>query len=161
MVLKVESLGIHEESYSFGYVVMDKHGTIVEENLFACRAEYYYTNDLTDIVENTLPITHSSARKLRETFWSLWLGWRAKNTVLVTYDGWPSESVFMYRCVEDYRLFRKWTGPSIIIDISSLLLILRNSKYLKDNPVIKNNKNPLEAARCIAKLLMNCLHDKT
>jgi hypothetical protein len=128
-VFDVESVGLHGEGFSVGWVVVNsKTKETLEEGCF-------YTNpvqcsgsskDLKWVTKNIQPLksTHSSAKNLREAFWQKWKYWKNKGALAVADCRWPVEARFFLDCINDKKEERNCDGPYPFICIGSVLFVL-------------------------------------
>lgn len=174
MVFDVESVGLHGEGFSVGYVVIDR-GEEVESGYFKTRPDNAKgTNfDYEWIKENVLPVmdtnsltsTYSNGlgatdtKTMRNSFWHRWMSWKSQGAVLVADCLWPVEARFLIDCVNDDPINRNWDGPYPFIDVSSVRLAKGfdplGTEERKENE--KPAHHPLADARQSARLLLEAL----
>lgn len=162
-VFDVESIGLHGGSFAVAWVVIDKHGSIQEEEVLSTEPEYVYgcddsSNDRAWVKENVPPIkvTHSNQRDMRNAFWDKWIEWKEKGALLVADCAWPVEARFLSRCIDDNHKERCWDGPYPLLDLGSMLFTagwnpLKTFERLQDELPIHN---PLADARQSARILV-------
>jgi hypothetical protein len=173
MVIDVESIGLHGEAFSVGYVVMED-GREVESGYYFCNPELAVgTGPDRELVQvNVVPVMGEyvrstygcglglkSPREVREVFWERWMGWKANGAVLAADCPWPVEARFLMECVGDDRVGRDWQGPYPLIDVASVRLAAgldplgTDSRQEDETPV----HHPTADARQSARLLMEAL----
>ena len=166
LVFDVESMGLYGTAFSVGFVVMEKDGKIIEENVWSiprnniCSA----SNEDRVWIDINVPITpptHKSYKDLCEEFWTTWV--RLKNTY-PDITAWadclfPVEAGFLTDCVMYDEPNRKWAAPYPFHDIGTLLFA--RGKNATDHFPRKPNElpahNPLYDARQSARILLENL----
>ena len=164
MVFDVESIGLHGEGFAFGYVVIKRDGTIVEEDLFSCFPDVAMgeAKNRKWIKANvpSLAIRTLTTRGVRDAFWECWMRWKAVGAVLIAECAWPVEANFLEMCVEDSPVEREWEGPYPLHDLVTLMLA-RGLDPMTSYPRLKNElpaHNPLNDARQSARLFIELLN---
>jgi hypothetical protein len=109
-----ESNGLHGEAFAVGAVVLDREGNLL--STFAVRApdpdplDPWVREHVMPALA-TMPVTHATAREMREVFW-LWLrGEIALGSLIVADCGWPVETGLLSACVADDAEGRCFRGP--------------------------------------------------
>lgn len=173
MVFDVESVGLHGEGFSVGYVVMDD-GQEVEagyfwthpDNAAGTRASYdWVMENIGPSMEQTAGslyanlVPHKGTRDVREAFWQRWMGWKGQGAVLAADCPWPVEARFLIQCIGDDAAAREWSGPYPLIDVASVRLAA-GLDPLGTNDRIEREKpahHPTADARQSARLLLEAL----
>jgi len=127
-VFDVESVGLHGGAFAVAGVICADNGAIQYGFSFACDMDDVSgSQEDTDWVKANvpvLPITHRSARGIRDAFWTEWT--KAKKLypdIRMAADcGWPVEARFLCACIDDDRVSRKWEGPYPFVEISSIMM---------------------------------------
>lgn len=164
MVFDVESIGLHGEGFAVGYVVVERDGKVLEENIFGCLPGRALGNasgyKWVEANIPPLPITARTPRGIRTAFWKCWMHWREQGAVLVADCAWPVEARFLIACVDDNMVERESQGPYPLHDLASLLLA-RGADPLVVTPRLPNElpaHNPRCDARQSARQLLEALH---
>lgn len=161
MVFDVESVGLHGEGFSVGYVVL-VDGKEVEFGCFTAPLSSAAGDDEgRSWVEANIPptpITHESPRPVRDAFWFRWAYWKERGAILAADCGWPVEARFLCACVDDDKS-RSWSGPYPFMEISSVLVAKGMDPLAKYDrlPSELPAHNPLFDARQSARLLWEAL----
>lgn len=163
-VLDVESVGLHGEGYSPGWVVIDTaNGAEVDSGRLAVDTAVCdgYDEDRDWINENVphIPPTHDSLGAMRELFLAVWLRWKARGAWLAADCPAPVETNFLAACIKRRLPVSRWDGPYPLIDIASVLLA-RGIDPLATLPRLENElprHDPLCDARQSARYLMLAL----
>lgn len=126
-VFDVESVGLHGDVFSYGYVVVEnapQMKVVDRGSLSSGRADAQGTAADHEWVSANVPPCRrvtSSATALRDTFWAEWIHWRAQGAVMVADCPWPVEARFLQACVDDEPA-RKAKAPYPLIDVASVML---------------------------------------
>lgn len=120
-----ESNGLHGAVFAIGGVVYD--GDKMVEWFFArCPIEgdvdpWVAVNVLPALASGVggSPITHPSAKGMRDAFWT-WLTMPRENTIVAVDCGWPVEAGLLSACVADDPE-RAFKGPYPLHEVASLL----------------------------------------
>lgn len=123
MVFDVESIGLHGEGFSVGWVVIDEHGEEVDAGEIGCHPDSASGPIdsrlwVRDNVKSALSLW--SPRSVREHFWWEWKQRKAEGYLLAADVAWPVEANFLSACVRENQPNRDWEGPYPLIDISSI-----------------------------------------
>ena len=163
-VFDVESIGLHGEGFSVGWVVV-KNGAEFEASYLACDRALAKGADADRAwVEKNVPAqptTHSSPLAVRDAFWRVWRQWQANEAVMIADCSWPVEARFLAQCVDDAPSERSWDGPYPLHDAASLLLAFGKDP-LATNERLDSEKpahNPLCDARQTARLINEASRD--
>jgi hypothetical protein len=164
MVFDIESIGLHGDAFSYGFVVVDA-STGEEISCGECNCNPV---DFKGTVANhewvkancriELPICQSPLL-LRRSFWSTWGYWKAQGAKLAADVPWPVEANFLSACVADDPVANEWQGPYPLIDVASVRLaagfdpLAKEERYPDELP----EHNPLADARQSARLLLEAL----
>jgi len=166
MVIDVESIGLHGEAFSVGYVVIDAIGKRVEERLFAAyeRAagdegdrEWVRDNVPYFILNNdSMLYRYDTLREMRDAFWHSWRSWSERGALLWADCAWPVEARFLAQCVDDAPAFNKWLGPYPLHEIATLALLCGRdpTATVERLPDEYPPHNPMMDARQSARLLL-------
>lgn len=126
-VFDVESVGLHGDGFSCGYVVVEnapQMKVVGRGGLSPIRCNARGTAADHEWVSANVPpgsrIT-SSPRVLRDAFWASWSYWRTQGAVMVADCPWPVEARFLQACVDDEPA-RQAEAPYPLIDVASVLL---------------------------------------
>jgi hypothetical protein len=173
MVFDVESIGLHGEGFSVGYVVMED-GREVESAYYRCNPNL--ASGLAEprkwVEENVVPVMEhpvrcrfsdgigsKSPREVREAFWDRWSSWKGNGAILAADCLWPVEANFLAQCVRDDPTRREWGGPYPFIDVASVRLATGSDPLAdekrEDDELPKHH--PLADARQSARLLLESL----
>lgn len=143
-VFDVESVGLHGEGFSVGWVVV-KDGAEYEASYLACDMEKATGDDASRkwCIDNipTLPSTHSSPKSVRDAFWSVWKLWKNNGAIMVADCAWPVEARFLAQCVDDSPSDRAWEGPYPLHDCASIIMALGS------DPLVTNERLDSELPR--------------
>jgi hypothetical protein len=156
----LETNGLHGEVFAIGAVVMQADGQILDE--FTGRTQlvddvdsWVQANVLPTIKD--LPISHSTYKDLRESFWRWYLRAEKQSDYVLVSNGYPVEYRFLIKCQEENLKERYWQHPFPILDLSSLLIIAGeepSSKSKLKSQIINEGKfarhNPLDDAKISA-----------
>lgn len=174
MVFDVESVGLHGEGFSVGYIVIN-NGEEVEfgyfkthpENVKGTNADYKWIeqnvlpvmNSVSIVSLNSIAFGFNDPKKVRSVFWERWMTWKNKGATLVADCLWPVEARFLIDCINDDPIARNWDGPYPFIDVSSIRLAkgfdpLGTEERKEDE---KPAHHPLADARQSARLLLEAL----
>ena len=142
MVFDVESIGLHGEGFAVGYVVINRRGDVLEEQVIACDPDEAHglPKDRRWVDANVpmLPRDQLAPAGVRGAFWRRWQHWKAQGAVLVADCCWPVEARFLAAAVDDCRPHRDWAGPYPLHDLASVLLALGR------DPLATNERLPSE-----------------
>lgn len=127
-VFDVESVGLHGGAFAVAGCICADTGAIQSGFIFACDMD-----DVAGSEEDTawvktnvplLPITHRSARGIRDAFWEEWSKAKKQypNIRMAADCGWPVEARFLCACIDDERAARRWEGPYPFVEISSIMM---------------------------------------
>lgn len=127
MVFDVESVGLHGEGFSVGYVVIDDAGVEQASRYYACLPDRAQGADADrDWVIANIPmersLTHTKPADVRRAFWEDWQSWRERGATLVADCAWPVEARFLAACVDDEYMDRAWSGPYPLHDVATARL---------------------------------------
>lgn len=172
MVIDVESIGIHGEGFSVGYVVIEEDGMELESAYMRTDPELARgtAEDHRWVETNVIPVSGAEVavssysswpepKIVRHSFWQAWMKWKTQGAILAADCGWPVEARFLIACVEDLPEHRKWAGPYPFLEISSVRLaagldpIATVPRLSTENPP----HHPLADARQSARLLVEAL----
>lgn len=163
MVFDVESIGLHGEAYSVGWVVIDRSGKILEERCESCHPKSAIGKfDAHNwAIINALPdkCQHGTPAGIRIAFWSSWALWKEKGAWLASDCAWPVEARFLMDCVRDDFHMREWEGPYPLIDVASVMMASGMDPMGK-HPRLENEEpqhNALCDARQSARLLIDAM----
>jgi hypothetical protein len=163
-VLDCESVGLHGETYAYGYALVTEGGETLESGYGACSSILAEgtPEDRTWIEKNIDPNlpepTVKSPREVRSSFWKMWSRHKNNGVILAADCPWPVEARFLLDCVRDDPT-RTPDGPYPLIDVSSVLLAsgkdpLGDYKRLEDELPVHN---PLADAKQSARLFIEAL----
>lgn len=170
MVFDVESLGLHGQAFSVGYVVIDLMGREYDSAHYYVSPIPVATDEHEDwdwIVKN-VPRPESTARHcdsmkdMIDLFWSDWMKWKDQGALLAADVPWPVEANFLRLCIAHDRISRKWQGPYPLLDVASVRFtkgldpLATEIRLSRELPV----HNPLADARQSARLLIEALNRK-
>lgn len=171
MVFDVESVGLHGEGFSVGFVVLDANtGEEVAAAGWECLPMYADgTQEDRGWVANNVPLgipgmrPCQTTRDVREHFWGAWTEWKAKDAVLAADVPWPVEARFLAACVDQGQTARRnpraWDGPYPLLDIASIRYAVgldplgTEERTMAEKPA----HNPICDARQSARLLWEAL----
>jgi len=126
-VFDVESVGLHGDVFSYGYVVVEnapQMRVVGRGGLSSIRCNARGTAADHEWVSANVPpgsrIT-SSPIVLRDAFWASWSYWRTQGAVMAADLLWPVEARFLQACVDDEPA-RQAEAPYPLIDVASVLL---------------------------------------
>lgn len=167
LVFDVESIGLHGEGFSVGYVVIQSNGETLQEGYFSCpRSEAFGDLDDREWVRKNIPriasadFASENPKVMRSEFWKIWIEWKQKGALLAADCNWPVEARFLSQCVDDSKEERKWNGPYPFIDIGSVILgaggdpLETFERLPREIPA----HDPLNDARQSARILVNVLN---
>jgi len=126
-VFDVESVGLHGDGFSYGYVVVEnapQMKVVGRGELSSGRVAAKGTSADHEWISANVPPCRRvicSATALRDTFWTEWIHWRAQGAVMVADCPWPVEARFLQACVDDEPA-RQAEAPYPLIDVASVLL---------------------------------------
>lgn len=126
-VFDVESVGLHGDGFSYGYVVVEnapQMKVVDHGSLSAGRSNAQGTSADHEWISTNVPPCRRvicSATALRNTFWVEWVRWRAQGAVMVADCPWPVEARFLQACIDDEPT-RQAEAPYPLIDVASVLL---------------------------------------
>lgn len=126
-VFDVESVGLHGDGFSYGYVVVEnapQMKVVDHGSLSAGRSNAQGTSADHEWISTNVPPCRRvicSATALRDTFWAEWIHWRAQGAVMAADLLWPAEARFLQACVDDEPA-RQAEAPYPLIDVASVLL---------------------------------------
>lgn len=183
MVFDVESVGLHGEGFSVGWVVVDEFGAVLkddevnDDSAFDQPAEYLgycFPESVRGtpkgrewVEKNWKPVSQPlddfkllpCPFDLRAEFWEAWQYWRGKGATLAADVPWPVEARFLSDCVADRPEEREWQGPYPLIDIASVRLAagldpLANEERRPDElPIHDALADARQSARLLAEAL--------
>lgn len=162
MVFDVESVGLHGEGFSYGYVVVDDHGKELEAGGSGCLPSHAAgaPDDLAWVQEHCPQWTYcGTPDEVRQAFWDVWQRLKSKGAILVADCLWPVEARFLNACIDDAKAERKWEGPYPFIDVASVRLAA-GLDPLGTEERLPNElpaHDPLADARQSARLLIEAL----
>lgn len=163
MVFDVESVGLHGEGFSVGWVVVDAdEKRVVTSAQYACepsRAEG--TDESREWLSKNVPVPRqgyncASPRGVRDEFWRAWQYGKNKGALLVADCCWPVEARFLASCVDDNPKEREFSGPYPLHDVASILLangvdpLAKHERQADELP----EHDPMADARQSARLLL-------
>lgn len=159
MVFDVESIGLHGEGWSVGYVVINAQGeTVAPDQRYVCLPEMAAGDDegRSWVAANCPPMFSncSTVQEMRRRFWQDWLGYKERGAVLVADCAWPVEARFLAACVDDAPEARRWQGPYPLHELASFMVAAGMDPFatyerLPNEP----QHDPLGDARQSARLL--------
>ena len=126
-VFDVESVGLHGDVFSYGYVVVEnapQMKVVDRGSLSSGRVAAQGTSADHEWVSANVPPCRrvtSSATALWDTFWVEWVRWRAQGAVMVADCPWPVEARFLQACIDDEPT-RQAEAPYPLIDVASVML---------------------------------------
>lgn len=163
-VFDVESIGLHGEGFSAGWVVVNRLGREIEHGEAVCPdgAAMGDGEDRLWVINNCplspAPDCHTP-NQVRTKFWNAWMKWKEKGAVMAADCSWPVEARFLNLCVDDAPSSRKWSGPYPFIDIGSVLFAKGVDPLTtfdrKENELPKHN--PVCDARQSARIMIETL----
>lgn len=166
MVFDVESISLHGEAFSVGYVVVGDMGERLGEGVFHCDPDLAEGRDANrDWVRENVPELDMSrgycARPVDVcfAFWDAWQRWRERGAMLWADCAWPVEARFLARCVDTDLAENEWRGPYPLHEIATLAFAcghdpMATAERLPDELPAHN---PLNDARQSARLLLKYL----
>lgn len=163
MVFDVESVGLHGEGFSVGWVVVDAdEKRIVTSAQYACDpARANGTDESREWLAKNVPVPRqgyncSSPRGVRDEFWRAWQYGKKLGALLVADCCWPVEARFLAACVDDDPKEREWGGPYPLHDVASILLAngVDPMKKHERHPDELPEHDPMADARQSARLLL-------
>lgn len=173
MVFDVESVGLHGEGFSVGYVVIDA-GQEVDSGYYRCHPKHAagLKDDCDWVMANVVPVMDAdvscrfwdgigsySPRQVRDAFWERWMSWKGNGAVLAADVPWPVEARFLSDCIRDDPRRRRALGPYPLIDVASVRLaagldpLATLPREEGENPP----HHPLADARQSARLLLDAI----
>jgi hypothetical protein len=164
MVFDVESVGLHGEGFSYGFVVVTDGGEEIAHGGGGCHPDHADgPADGRQWVADNVPAPRwgyglPRPRKVRDQFWSSWTHWKGEGAVLAADCPWPVEARFLIACVAD-EPGRTWEGPYPLIDVASVRLAAgpgplgTGERLAAELPA----HDPLADARQSARLLLEAL----
>jgi len=123
----VESVGLQGEGFGVGYVVIDTDtNKQLESGTLWCDPAHARGNDsdrewVDDNISFDMPVTHSSPKTMRDTFWRIWQRWKKEGFTMVADCPYPVEHNFLQACIKDYPERQK-DAPYPLIDVASMRL---------------------------------------
>jgi hypothetical protein len=164
MIFDVESVGLHGEGFAVGWVITENDREI-DSGYASCDHTWAYegaTGDRDWIKENVVPHLppatimkgsdeshYTAPAKVRKTFWTEWLKWKAKGATLWADCAWPVEAKFLLECVEDDKELRNWEGPYPLCEISTVLICASLDPLAKYDRLL--NETPAHHPTCDAR----------
>lgn len=124
----IESNGLHGQAFAIGALIVDNSGKVFDE--FIARVDVQEEIDEW-VAKNVLPamdnihVTHGSYEDMREAFWRWFVKAQEKSDYTLVSNGYPVEYRFLLDCQQADLEERYWQHPFPIIDVTSLLLTLR------------------------------------
>lgn len=162
MVFDCESVGLHGETFAYGFVVVRADGTLVEAGRAACPIHTARGGEEGRIWVRAncpdLAVTCLDPKDLRRLFWHSWLEWKVQGAVLLADCQWPVEARFLIACIDDAPDERGWSGPYPMHELASFMVAagmdpMATYDRLPDEP----QHDPLGDARQSARLLLKAL----
>lgn len=126
-VFDVESVGLHGDVFSYGYVVVEnapQMKVVDRGSLSAGRSDAQGTAADHEWVSANVPPCRrvtSSSIALRDAFWADWAYWRTQGAVMAADLLWPAEARFLQACIDD-EPSRQADAPYPLIDVASVML---------------------------------------
>lgn len=125
-VLDVESIGLHGEPFSVGFVVLNSEtGEEMEARSLSSPREKSHGSDEDRkwVNENVpeIPITHISIEAMMDRFWSRWMHWKNRGALMFAECAWPVEAKFLAMCIGRNSEERRWEGPYPLHEIASFM----------------------------------------
>lgn len=163
MVFDVESVGLHGEGFSVGWIVVDADkNRIITSAQYACDpARAKGTDESREWLAKNVPVPRqgyncSSPRGVRDEFWRAWQYGKTKGALLVADCCWPVEARFLVACVDDDPKEREWDGPYPLHDVASIILANGGDPMVKHlrEPEELPEHDPMADARQSARLLL-------
>ena len=168
-IFDVESVGLHGQGFAYGFLVVNRKGAILEEDLKWCSPDFAKGDDddrawIQDHVVPALKEDHASMvigpETLLRIFWSKWRFWANKGAVMVADCQWPVEARFLACCIDENLPASKWDGPYPIHDVATLMLATGKDPlaHYDRRPHELPEHNPLCDARQSTRLWLECLN---
>lgn len=163
MVMDVESIGLHGESFAVGFVVIDPDGDVRDHGCFACAQEAAPGSDADRqwVAEHipAIKVTHPDPQSVRRNFYLRWLYWKGRGALLAADCPWPVEARFLCQMMDEMG-GDPFLGPYPLIDVGSLVYAigldpLCQFKREEDELPIHH---PLADARQSARVLYQAIH---
>jgi hypothetical protein len=129
MIFDCEAVGLHGETFSCGYVVIDRAGQEVAHGGFACDPAYADGTETDRAwVKSQAPVPSFGYNRaapiyVRYAFWGVWQEWRKQGAVLVADCAWPVETRFLAACVADSHIDRQWVAPYPLHEIATARML--------------------------------------
>lgn len=123
-VFDVESIGLHGEGWSVGYVVVDRDGDELESGQYSCQPALAQGlgQDRNWVASNcptpSLGYNKTDPYFVREAFADAWERWEDQS-VLAADVCWPVESRFLHDIQRERYAFK---SPYPLLDVASVLL---------------------------------------
>lgn len=162
-VFDVESIGLHGEPYSVGWVVVDRSGEELDSGRLAINPALAHgqDDDREWCEENipAIPVTHLTMKAMLSGFWGAWLEWKDRGALMAAECAWPVEAKFLAMCVGAEWPQSKWAGPYPLHEVASVMLAAGMDPMATyerlENEMSKHE--PLADARQSARLLITAL----
>lgn len=165
-VFDVESIGLYGEGFAVGYVVVDRLGVVLEENIFSCPtiSAVGKEDDRQWVEVNIpkLPITHHTTKEVRKAFWDVLQKWKEQEAIIVADCCYPVETNFLSACVRDNVIDKRWKAPYPLHELATLLMV-KGLDPLATSVRFENElpaHNPLNDSRLSARQLIETLNLK-
>ena len=160
-VFDVESIGLHGEPFSVGYVVF-KDGELAAANSYSCdRAIVSGSDDDRAWVNENVPvtpITHDTLEGVLDAFWEAWMDWKKSGAQMFAECAWPVEAKFLAMCIGRVYPQGKWDGPYPLHEIASFMAAAgMNPMANYDYDPYEVKHDPLSDAKQSARLLHKAL----
>jgi hypothetical protein len=163
-VFDVESVGLHGDGFSYGYVVINRDGEELESGGAHCSpndaqgkvSDRKWVKEHCDVASLGEEVLYPG--EVRRLFWERYLYWKSRRAVTVCDCPWPVEARFLIACIADSE-GRDWDGPYPLIDVASVRLAV-GLDPLGTEERLPNElpaHNPLADARQSARLLLEAL----
>lgn len=164
MVFDVESVGLHGDGFSYGFVVVTAEGEEIAHGGGGCHPDHANGDqDGRQWVKDNVPAPRwgyglRRPEAVRQQFWQSWLHWKGKGGVLAADCAWPVEARFLAACIDD-EAGRTWEGPYPLIDVASVRLAAGLDPLGTEDrrPNELPPHDPLADARQSARLLLEAL----
>ncbi len=124
----LETNALHGQTFAIGALVIDADGMVHDE--FTARVKIneevddWVQNNVLPVIDD-MAITHGSYEAMRESFWRWFVAAQEKSDYVLVSNGYPVEYRFLLDCQDANLDERYWQHPFPIIDLTSMLLLLK------------------------------------